>query len=90
MPDIHEIPVRLPLFEEAAQVLKEKGIYKRDLTAQELANIMSEIVANLTQGQESVKASVPSMAVDIVKAKGTVAGVVKVEKPIQATLSPIE
>jgi len=86
MPDIHEIPVRLPLFEEAAQVLKEKGIYKRDLTAQELANIMSEIVANLTQGQESVKASVPSMAVDIVKAKGTVAGVVKVEKPIQATI----
>jgi hypothetical protein len=86
MPETHEAVVRLPLFDEAAQALKEKGVYQRELTAQELAGIMSGIVTSLTQGQEAVKASVPAMTVKIEKAKGIVGGSVKVEKPIQATI----
>jgi hypothetical protein len=78
--------VKLPLFDEAAAILKEKGIYRKELTSEELAGIMSGIVSKLTEGQDAVKASVPSMDVKIEKAKGTVTGAVRVEKPIQATI----
>jgi hypothetical protein len=79
----------LQLFDEAAQTIKERGSYKRELTAQELAGIMSGVVAGLLQGQESVRASVPLLDVRIENAKGIVNGSVKVEKPIQAIIRVI-
>lgn len=78
--------VRIALFDEAAQAIKERGSYQRELTAQELAGIMSGVVTGLIQGQESVRASAPIMDVRIENAKGIVNGSVKVEKPIQATI----
>jgi hypothetical protein len=78
--------IRLPLFDEAAQAIKERGSYQRELTAQELAGIMSGVVTGLIQGQESIRASAPIMAVRIENAIGIVSGSVNVEKPIQATI----
>jgi len=78
--------IRLPLVDEAAQAIKEKGGYQRELTAQELASIMSGIVIGLTQEQEAIKALVPAMTVRIEKARGIVGGTVRVESPIQATI----
>jgi hypothetical protein len=86
MPDTPEVVVHLPLFDEAAQAIKERGSYQRELTAQELAGIMSGVVTGLTQGQESVKASMPTMDVRIENAKGIVNGSVRVESPIKATI----
>jgi hypothetical protein len=86
MPEKQEAVFSLPLFDEAVQAIKEKGGYQRELTAQELASIMSGIVIGLTQGQETVKVSVPAMTVEIEKARGTVWGTVRVESPIQATI----
>jgi hypothetical protein len=86
MPEKQEAVFSLPLFDEAVQAIKEKGGYQRELTAQELASIMSGIVIGLTQGQETVKVSVPAMTVEIEKARGTVWGTVKVESPFQATI----
>jgi hypothetical protein len=73
--------LRLPLFDEAAQTIKERGSFQRDLTAQELAGIMSGVVAGLIQGQESISASVPLLDVRIENAEGIVNGSVKVENP---------
>jgi hypothetical protein len=47
---------------------------------------MSGVVTGLTQGQESVKASMPTMDVRIENAKGIVNGSVRVESPIKATI----
>ena len=87
MPDTAEFAFRLPLFDEIAQALKEKGSYQRELTAPELASIMSEVVASLLRGQESVSASIPIMEVSIENARGRVLGTVRMEKPIRATIN---
>jgi len=82
-----DVVIKMPLFDEAAQKIKETGSYSRELSAQELAGIMSGIVNGLTSGQEAMKATVPTMNVKIEKAKGMVAGSVRVAKPIQATIN---
>jgi hypothetical protein len=81
--------LRLPLFDEAAQTIKKIGSFQRDLTAQELADIMSGIGAGLIQEQESISASVPLLDVRIENAEGIVNGSVKVDKPIQALIRVI-
>jgi hypothetical protein len=81
--------LRLPLFDEAAQTIKEIGSFQRNLTPQELADIMSVIVAGFIQGQESISASVPRLDVRIANAEGIVNGSVRVEKPIQALIRVI-
>jgi hypothetical protein len=86
MPESAEFAFRLPLFDEAAQALKENGSYQRELTSQELASIMAEVVASLLGSQEAVRASIPVMEVRIENAKGVVFGSIRVNKPIQATI----
>jgi hypothetical protein len=86
MPETREIIVNLPLLDEMARALREKGGYQRELSAQELAGIMSMIIANLVQKQDTVRASVPTMTVQIEKARGIVNGSVKVDSPIQAII----
>jgi hypothetical protein len=86
MPDTPELTLQLPLFDEASQSIKESGSYDRELTAQELAEIMYVVVSGLTQGQESVSASMQKMDVRIENSRGRVNGSVKVEKPIKATI----
>jgi hypothetical protein len=86
MPDTPELTLQLPLFDEAAQSIKESGSYDRELTAQELAEIMSVVVSGLTQGQESVSVSMQKMGVRIENSRGRVNGSVKVEKPIKAMI----
>jgi hypothetical protein len=81
--------LRLPLFDEAAQTIKEIGFFQRDLTAQELTDIMSVIVDGLIQEQESISASVPRLDVRIENAEGILNGSLKVDKPIQALIRVI-
>lgn len=81
-----ELTRKLPLFDQVAFALKETGVFQRELSAQELSQIMSGVIASLTAGQETVRASVPNMEVQIEKAKGVVNGAVRVEKPIQAII----
>lgn len=83
----HRIIIEMPLFDEAAQAIKETGGYRREITAKELSSIMSGVIVDLVQGQEVIKASVPVINVKIEEAKGIVNGNVKVEKPIQATIN---
>jgi hypothetical protein len=86
MPEEQDVKAILPLFDEAAQAIKDVGEYQKELTAQELASIMLGIVIGLTQGQETITASVPALTVKIEKAIGTVVGTVSVEKPIHAVI----
>jgi hypothetical protein len=86
MPEQGESVVKLPLFDQAAIALKETGVFEKELSAQELAQIMSGVITSLTAGQDAVKASVAGMQVQIEKSRGVVRGAVRVEKPIQATI----
>lgn len=86
MPEQKESTLRLPLFDQIAIALKEIGVFQRELTAQELSQIMSGVITSLTAGQEAVRASVPTMDVQIENARGVVNGAVRVEKPIKATI----
>lgn len=81
-----EAVIRLPLFDQVANALREAGHFEKELSAQELSQIMSGVITSLTAGQEAVRASVPEMQVQIERARGVVAGSVRVEKPIKATI----
>ncbi len=86
MPEQRESALRMPLFDQIATTLKETGVFQRELTAQELSQIMSGVITSLTAGQDTVRASVPTMGVQIERARGVVNGAVQVEKPIKATI----
>ena len=81
-----EVIIPLPIFEEAAVALREKGAFSKQLTSQELGQMMSSVVKSLLAGQNAVRATVPTMDVRIERSKGTVAGAVQVESPIKATI----
>lgn len=81
-----EIIIPLPIFEEAAVALKEKGAFSKQLTSQELGQMMSSVIEGLLAGQNAVKATVPPMGVRIERSRGIVAGAVQVENPIKATI----
>jgi len=78
--------LNLPLFDQAAMALREKGEFQIELTPQELSQIMLGVITNLTAGKDAVKASVPTMNVRIEKSRGIIGGAVRVEEPIQATI----
>ncbi len=69
----------------AAQI-KESGRVQRELTGLELADIMKGVVGGLLTGQDTVKASIPTMSVEIGNQQGVVKGSVSVEKPIKADI----
>lgn len=75
------------LLDQAAEMIKEKGTFQRELTSQELADIMGSVVKELTAGQHKVRANVPNMQVRINGQQGIVVGSIRIEKPISATIS---
>ena len=77
----------LPIFDEVASSLKEKGIYQKELSEQEVAQIMESVVKSLLAGQQKIKAVVPKPAVHIENEVGSVSGNVRVESPIKATIT---
>lgn len=87
MPEQVKTVFKLPLFDQAAIALRGQGVFEKELTAQELAQIMSEVMTSFTAGQDTVRASVPTMNVWIEKSRCVVSGAVRVEKPIQATIT---
>jgi len=78
--------VQFPLFDEVARALREKGSYHKELSEQEVAQIMEGVVQNLLAGQAKIKAVVPRPTVHIEHEVGTVSGNVRVEAPIKATI----
>lgn len=87
MPSLPDsIIVPLPLFDEAASALRESGSYRRELSAQELARIMSLIVEGLLSGQEAVRATVSHMDVRIEQGQGVVSSRAEVRSPIKAAV----
>jgi len=81
-----ESVVQYPLFDEVASELKFKGIYQKQLSAEELAEIMKGVVKGLLANQSQVRASVPTMDVSIANMQGTIKGVARIEAPIQAEI----
>ena len=86
MTETSEKVVQIPLLDQAAAAIKDKGSFQKELTGQELAEIMGSVVKSLTAGQEAVRATVTTMQVQIERQQGTVAGNIQVEKPITATI----
>lgn len=87
MAEVSEIPrVEIPILDQAASEIKEKGSFQRELKDSELADIMRGVVGSLLTGQEKVKASVPTMDVRIENQQGKVNGKVLVEKPVKAEI----
>ena len=87
MPELTEIPkVEVPILDQAASEIKEKGSFQRELKDSELADIMRGVVGSLLTGQEKVKASVPTMDVRIENQQGKINGKVLVEKPVKAEI----
>lgn len=87
MPSISEgMVVPLPLFDEAAVALRQSGNYRREMTAQELAQIMALIVEGLLSSQQRMRASVPRMEVRIEQGRGIVSGRAEVRSPISASV----
>ena|SRR5690348_11870137 len=78
---------QLPLLDEVAGSLREKGSYHKELSEQEVAQIMESVVQNLLAGQGKIKAAIPRPAVHIENEVGTVSGDVRVDAPIKATIS---
>lgn len=87
MAELTEIPkVEVPILDQAASEIKEKGSFQRELKDSELADIMIGVVGSLLTGQEKVKASVPTMDVRIENQQGKINGKVLVEKPVNAEI----
>lgn len=78
---------KLPLFDEVATSLKEKKRYQRELSEQEATQIMESVVKSLLAGQTKIRAVVPKPTVHIKDEVGTVSGDIRVESPIQATIT---
>jgi len=76
----------VPLLDQAAAQIKEGGIFKQDLSPEDLAGIMTGVVGGLLSGQDAVKANVPQMDVHIQGQQGIVKGTIIVEKPIKAEI----
>ncbi len=79
--------IHLPIFDEMAGSLKEKGNYSKELSEQEVVQIMESIVQNLLAGQQKVKATVPSPKVHIENEVATVSSEAHVESPVKATIA---
>ena len=57
--------VQVPLLDRAAAAIKETGAFEKDLSAEELSEIMRDVVGGLLAGQDKVKARVFAMSVKI-------------------------
>lgn len=87
MQNVAELKVQIPLLNEAAASLRTTGEFRKDLSGQELAEIMSSVVKSLTASQDAVRANVQGMGVRIENSQGQVNGSVQVESPIQALIT---
>jgi hypothetical protein len=79
--------IQLPIFDEMAESLKKKGSYSKELSEQEVVQIMESIVQNLLTGQQKVKAAVPTPKVHIENDVATVSSETHVESPVKATIA---
>lgn len=77
----------LPLFDEVAGALKEKGSYSKELSEQDVVQIIEDIVQNILAGQQRVKAVVPRPSVHIENEVATVSSEARVESPVKATIT---
>lgn len=91
MPEAEETINRLPLMDEIVQSIKESGGFEKELSDQEVSEIMSEIIKTMAAENDRVSASLLSIKVAIGKVKdevvGRVEGAVRISSPIQANLN---
>lgn len=78
---------KLPLLDEVAMSLKEKRSYRKELSEQEVAQIMESVIRSVLAEQTKVSVVVSKPTVHIKDDMGTVSGNVQVESPIQATIA---
>lgn len=74
----------VPLLEEVAAALLQKGKFNRNLSDVELAEVMRSVVNGLVGGVEKVSAAITNLGVHIDKQRGNVEASVQVSKPISA------
>jgi hypothetical protein len=79
--------IQLPIFDEMAGSLKKKGSYSKELSEQEVVQIMEGIVQNLLAGQQKIKAAIPAPKVHIENDVATVSSEAHVESPVKATIA---
>lgn len=79
-------PELIKIIDGAVGVLKDKGEYLAELTAQESVVIMSEFVMNIIRSQGAKNISDSKIKFQIEKAKGTLGGTVKVVSPAKVTI----
>ena len=79
--------IKLPLFDEIAASLRERKRYQKELSEQEVAQIMGSVARSLLAGQAKIRAVVPKPRVHIENGVGTVSGNIRVEAPIKATIT---
>lgn len=79
--------IQLPIFDEMAESLKKKGSYSKELSEQEVVQIMESIVQNLLAGQQKIKAAVPTPKVHIENDVATVSSETHVDSPVKATIA---
>ena len=87
MTERSELSVKVPFLDQVAEAIKNTGTFQKDLSPEELSEIMRGVVKGFLAGQDKVKARVSAMSVKIENERGTVAGSVEVEEPIKATIS---
>src|ERR1051326_7897037 len=75
--------VKLPLLDEIAASLRETKRYQKELSEQDIAQIMGWVARSLLAGQAKIRAIVPKPRVHIENGVGTVSGTVRVEAPFK-------
>lgn len=71
---------------DAADAIKTKGKFQRDLTGPEVAGLVKGIVSELVTGNPQVKGNIPFMDVQIDRGQANVKGTIRIDKPIGATV----
>ncbi|MEK7339781.1 MAG: hypothetical protein AABZ92_03610 [Verrucomicrobiota bacterium] len=87
MTEQQESIVEVPLLDQAAKMLKEQRSFEKELSAQDLTQILSEVIKSLLAGHNAITASVTDMEVEIENQQCVFDGTVLIEKPIQAGIT---
>ncbi|MBI2330514.1 hypothetical protein HYU94_03910 [Candidatus Daviesbacteria bacterium] len=82
-----DVIIDLPLFNTAAERLRNTGVFQQNLTNEDVAGIMSSVAGSLVAAREDVSAKIAHMSVGIEKQQGRVSGLVVVERPLSAKIS---
>ena len=87
MPNSNEVRLPTPsIVLEAAQSIRTSGQFKKGLTGTDVSGLVKGIVGELVTSNPQVKGSIPFMYVKIHQGYADIKGIIRIEKPIGATV----